>query len=80
MLVLFVLGFVCVCVCEFVSTVNRGHTPKLHIQTEDNIANEDVHDLWIRAKQLQIAYSCIYRGMLKKRENNVLRVWSLVQR
>ena len=31
---------VCVCVCEFVITVNRGHAPKLHIQTEDNIANE----------------------------------------
>ena len=31
----------CVCVCEFVSTVNRGHTPTLHIQTEDKIANED---------------------------------------
>ena len=33
--------YVRVCMCELVSTVNRGHTPTLHIQTEDNNANED---------------------------------------
>ena len=32
-----------VCVCEFVSTVNRGHALTLHHQTKDNIANEDAY-------------------------------------
>ena len=50
---------VCVGVCEFVSTVNRGHTPKLHHQTEDNIANEDGPRFVDTCKRLQIAYSCI---------------------
>ena len=71
----------CVCVCEFVITVNRGHTLKLHIQTEDNIANEDGPRFVDMCKRLQIAYSCIYRGMLKKREKITChRVWSSVQR
>ena len=50
---------VCVCVCEFLSTVNRGHTPKLHHKTEDNIANEDGPGFVDTCKRLQIAYSCI---------------------
>ena len=48
-----------VCVCEFVSTVNRGHTPTLHIQTKDNIANEDGPRFVDTCKRLQIAYSCM---------------------
>ena len=50
---------VCVCVCEFVSTVNRGHTPTLHIQTEDNSANEEGPQFVDMCKWLQIAYSRI---------------------
>ena len=45
----------CVCVCVCVITVNRGHTPKLHIQTEDNIANEDGPRFVDTCKRLQIA-------------------------
>ena len=58
------------CVCEFVITVNRGHTLKLHIQTEDNIANEDGPRFVDTCKRLQIAYSCkyIHRGMFFKKE------------
>ena len=44
----------CACVCEFVITVNRGHTPKLHIQTEDNIAKEDGPRFVDTCKRLQI--------------------------
>ena len=62
---------VCVYVCVFVSTANRGHTPTLHIQTED-IANEDSPRFVDTCKRLQIAYSCIYGYVEKKRENNIL--------
>ena len=66
-----------VCVCEFVSTVNRGHTPKLHHQTEDNIANEDSPRFVDKCKRLQIAYGCklptlAYRGMLKKKREKIM--------
>ena len=57
----------CVCVCEFVSTVNRGHTPTLHI-LEDNIANEDGPRFVDTCKQLEIAYSCIQGYVVKKKE------------
>ena len=62
---------VCVCVCVrvclsvcvsmyvYVSTVNRGHTPTLHIHTEDNIASEDGPRFVDTRKRLQIAYTCI---------------------
>ena len=51
-----------ICVCVFVSTVNRGHTPTLHHQTEDKVANEDGPQFVDMCKRLQIAYSCIIIG------------------
>ena len=57
-----------VCVCEFVSTINRGHTrthwtftPRTTLQTRT------VHDLWIRANGCKLP-TLAYRGMLKKKE------------
>ena len=42
-----------------VNTVNQGHIPTLHHQTEDNIASEDGPRFVDTCKQLQITYSCI---------------------
>ena len=71
----YVVCTVCVCVCVFVSTVNRGHTLKLHHQTEDNIANEDGPRLFVdTCKRLQIAYSCIYTICPKKNYNRTFRI------
>ena len=57
---------ICVLVCVFVITVNRGYTPKLHMQIEDNIANEDGPRFVDTCKRLQIAYLA-YKGMLEKK-------------
>ena len=81
----FVLVCVCVCVCVWVgvcvSTINRGHTLTLHNQTEDNIANEDSPWFVDTCKRLQIAYYTLaYKGLFRKKENNMHRVWSSVQR
>ena len=63
--------YVCVSMYVYVSTVNRGHNPTLHIHTEDNIASEDGPRFCGYA---QTAANCIhlhYRGMLKETKKTI---------
>ena len=65
---------VCVCVCNHrqSGTVHQNST----IRPRTTSQSRTVHDLWIRANGCKLP-TLAYRGMLKKRENNVQSVHSL---